>query len=175
MHVFSICTSQTIGRELAENRARTCMLGLVTLQKSWPVGGWVYRLFVSIMERLQAKFQRDGPGAPERIQTRRSTRREPETSERPHGTDQPFRPWEIQSTDQSLEYGDNPERQMDRWRREHGSTHIQDFHQYDAQDLGQSNFAPDLFAFREGSIDATLGQGHFFDLLDLPTWDNFSC
>ncbi|KAJ5379915.1 transcriptional regulator family: Fungal Specific TF [Penicillium cataractarum] len=44
IHVFMICTSRAIGRELAENRARTCMLGLTSLQESWPVSGWILRL-----------------------------------------------------------------------------------------------------------------------------------
>ncbi|KAI3113376.1 transcriptional regulator family: Fungal Specific TF [Penicillium roqueforti] len=54
IHVFTICTSRAIGRELAENRARTCMLGLTSLQESWPVSGWILRLFVYIMERLKS-------------------------------------------------------------------------------------------------------------------------
>ncbi|KAH6605267.1 hypothetical protein Trco_006974, partial [Trichoderma cornu-damae] len=53
MHVFSLCTSGIIGRELAENRARTCMLGLTCLQDSWPVSGWILKLFVDIIERLR--------------------------------------------------------------------------------------------------------------------------
>ncbi|KAM0257739.1 hypothetical protein ACHAQJ_004190 [Trichoderma viride] len=53
MHVFSLCTSGNIGRELAENRARTCMLGLNCLQESWPVSGWILKLFVDIIERLR--------------------------------------------------------------------------------------------------------------------------
>ncbi|KAH8700747.1 fungal-specific transcription factor domain-containing protein [Talaromyces proteolyticus] len=56
MHVFSICMSGAIGRELAENRARTCMLGLRCLQESWPVSGWILKLWVDIMERLKAKL-----------------------------------------------------------------------------------------------------------------------
>ncbi|KAJ5114063.1 transcriptional regulator family: Fungal Specific TF [Penicillium angulare] len=53
MHVFTICVSRDIGRELAENRARTCMLGLTSLQDSWPVSGWILRLFVYIMDKLK--------------------------------------------------------------------------------------------------------------------------
>ncbi|KAJ4859687.1 fungal specific transcription factor domain-containing protein [Trichoderma breve] len=56
MHVFSLCTSGAIGRELAENRARTCMLGLTCLQESWPVSGWILKLFVDIIERLRRKL-----------------------------------------------------------------------------------------------------------------------
>ena len=55
IHVFTICTSRAIERQLAENRARTCMLGLMSLQESWPVSGWILRLFVYIMERLNTR------------------------------------------------------------------------------------------------------------------------
>jgi hypothetical protein len=55
MHVYSICMSGSLGRELAENRARTCMLGLRSLQESWPVSGWILKLFSEIMEKLKTK------------------------------------------------------------------------------------------------------------------------
>lgn len=53
MHVFSLCACGSVGRELAESRARTCMLGLNCLQESWPVSGWILKLFVDIIERLR--------------------------------------------------------------------------------------------------------------------------
>ncbi|CAG8251552.1 unnamed protein product [Penicillium salamii] len=62
MHVFTICTSHAIERQLAENRARTCMLGLMSLQESWPVSGWILRLFVYIMERLKTRPNTLNPG-----------------------------------------------------------------------------------------------------------------
>ncbi|CAG8043307.1 unnamed protein product [Penicillium salamii] len=63
MHVFTICTSHAIERQLAENRARTCMLGLMSLQESWPVSGWILRLFVYIMERLKTRPNTLNPGS----------------------------------------------------------------------------------------------------------------
>ncbi|KAF2226143.1 hypothetical protein BDZ85DRAFT_272687 [Elsinoe ampelina] len=46
MHLYTMCSGHRLERELAENRVRTCMLGLQVLESSWPVGSWVYRLFV---------------------------------------------------------------------------------------------------------------------------------
>lgn len=56
MHVYTLCTSGPVGRELAENRARICMLGLACLQESWPVSGWILKLFVDIIDRLRRKL-----------------------------------------------------------------------------------------------------------------------
>ncbi|KAH8883019.1 hypothetical protein GQ53DRAFT_753151 [Thozetella sp. PMI_491] len=53
-----------VGSELAETRAHICMLGLGVLQESWPVGGWVYRLFASITGRLREKLRRSRPPSP---------------------------------------------------------------------------------------------------------------
>lgn len=55
MHVYTLCTSGPVGRELAENRARICTLGLACLQESWPVSGWILKLFVDIIDRLRRK------------------------------------------------------------------------------------------------------------------------
>lgn len=55
MHLLVLLTSSGLGRELAANRWRTCMLGLSFMQSSWPVGGWVYRLFSRIMKTMEAK------------------------------------------------------------------------------------------------------------------------
>jgi hypothetical protein len=41
-----------IRRQLAENRSRQCMLALKVLSKRWPVGGWILRLFISLLSRL---------------------------------------------------------------------------------------------------------------------------
>jgi hypothetical protein len=57
VHVYMICTSYTIDQGLAEIRARVCMMGLASMQESWPVGGWVLKLFDSIMERLKQPLQ----------------------------------------------------------------------------------------------------------------------
>ncbi|KAG8631350.1 hypothetical protein KVT40_000490 [Elsinoe batatas] len=50
MHLYTMCSGHRLERELAENRVRTCMLGLQVLESSWPVGSWVYRLFVHLPE-----------------------------------------------------------------------------------------------------------------------------
>lgn len=57
MHVYAICTSPPIGRELSENRAHMCMLGLAALQDSWPLSAWVFHLFKSIMDKLKNRVQ----------------------------------------------------------------------------------------------------------------------
>lgn len=50
VHLITILRPDPVRRELAENRSRQCMLGLKELSRSWPVGGWVLRLFSHIME-----------------------------------------------------------------------------------------------------------------------------
>lgn len=55
--MLDMCTSQSVGQSLAQNRAHICMLGLRSLQESWPVGEWVYKLFVYTMQRLQENLK----------------------------------------------------------------------------------------------------------------------
>lgn len=57
MHMLDMCTSQSLGQTLAKNRAQICMLGLRSLQDSWPVGGWVYKLFVYTIQQLQDRLE----------------------------------------------------------------------------------------------------------------------
>lgn len=52
IHAIIIRRNVPIRRQLAENRARQCMLALGELSKSWPVGGWILRLFISLFYRL---------------------------------------------------------------------------------------------------------------------------
>ncbi|KID81482.1 cutinase transcription factor 1 alpha [Metarhizium guizhouense ARSEF 977] len=52
IHTIVIRRNIPIRRQLAENRARQCMLALSELSKSWPSGGWILRLFVGLMFRL---------------------------------------------------------------------------------------------------------------------------
>lgn len=52
IHALVIRRNIPIHRQLAENRARQCMLALGELSKSWPVGGWILRLFVSLFIKL---------------------------------------------------------------------------------------------------------------------------
>jgi hypothetical protein len=49
-------------RKLAENHARLCMLALSEWQKSWPAGGWILRLFESLMKNLPAKREPENTG-----------------------------------------------------------------------------------------------------------------
>ncbi|OQV04842.1 Fungal specific transcription factor domain-containing protein [Cladophialophora immunda] len=59
VHMYAICTSQAVNHDLAEMRAKVCMLGLASMQEAWPVGGWVLKLFDRIMQRLKAKTPYD--------------------------------------------------------------------------------------------------------------------
>ncbi|KAL2676430.1 hypothetical protein Neosp_010188 [[Neocosmospora] mangrovei] len=52
IHAIVIRRNTPIHRQLAENRARQCMLALGELSKSWPVGGWILRLFISLFIKL---------------------------------------------------------------------------------------------------------------------------
>lgn len=52
MHAIMVRRKSAIHSQLAETRARQCMLALSELAKSWPVAGWILRLFVSLMTRL---------------------------------------------------------------------------------------------------------------------------
>lgn len=52
MHAIVIRRKNAIHSQVAENRARQCMLALSELAKSWPVAGWISRLFISLMTRL---------------------------------------------------------------------------------------------------------------------------
>jgi hypothetical protein len=45
-------------RQLAEHRARLCMLGLGKLQDQWPVAGWVLKLFDRLMEEMRSQNMR---------------------------------------------------------------------------------------------------------------------
>ncbi|RTE70314.1 hypothetical protein BHE90_015293 [Fusarium euwallaceae] len=55
IHAIVIRRRDPIRRQLAENRSRQCMLALSELSKSWPIGGWILRLFVSLMLRLTGR------------------------------------------------------------------------------------------------------------------------
>ncbi|KAI1625600.1 fungal-specific transcription factor domain-containing protein [Exophiala viscosa] len=52
MHAIVIRRKCAIQSQVAENRARQCMLALSELAKSWPVANWILRLFISLMTRL---------------------------------------------------------------------------------------------------------------------------
>jgi len=62
MHVIVMRRSSLIQRKLAENHARLCMLALSEWQNSWPAGGWILRLFESLMKNLPAKSEAENIG-----------------------------------------------------------------------------------------------------------------
>lgn len=47
-----ICQSDSVHRQLAENKSRQCMLALSVIAKSWPVRIWISKSFVNLMKRL---------------------------------------------------------------------------------------------------------------------------
>ncbi|KAK5271548.1 hypothetical protein LTR96_003373 [Exophiala xenobiotica] len=62
MHAIMVRRKSAIHSQLAETRARQCMLALSELAKSWPVAGWILRLFVSLMTRLTGHLFDPDPG-----------------------------------------------------------------------------------------------------------------
>ncbi|OAP59574.1 hypothetical protein AYL99_06872 [Fonsecaea erecta] len=76
VHVYSICTSQAANHDLAEMRAKVCMLGLASMQESWPVGGWVLKLFDRIMQRLKAPAGHDNQPIKDNEQSRHRSKSE---------------------------------------------------------------------------------------------------
>ncbi|PNP57508.1 hypothetical protein THARTR1_02506 [Trichoderma harzianum] len=174
MHVFSLCTSGAIGRELAENRARTCMLGLTCLQESWPVSGWILKLFVDIIERLRRKLTNRnksgelsmvttspalGPSQPQKSIThpynqhlgamedmgRQSNARELDITGAMDSTSRP--PLEA--------LGDIPLLSND----------------YSAFSTTNAELLPNLFVLDDLFSDLDTGQVNFFDLLEVPNYD----
>ena len=68
IHVVAIRKCNHLGRELADQRARLCMLGLSELQLYWPVGGWISKLFIAVLEKLSRQSsgsKKSNMGGPE--------------------------------------------------------------------------------------------------------------
>ncbi|BCS28599.1 Zn(II)2Cys6 transcription factor [Aspergillus puulaauensis] len=170
IHVFTILTSRSIGRQLAENRARTCMLGLTSLQESWPVSGWILRLFDYIMERL--KFtSKQHPTVPTTLgqggllSTTTRTRLRHNLHQRP-----------------SAQQADAPGSNNPRHAHEIGTPSNYQrtvVHPTATRNVFEDPEAlpemmlPDLFVpdeYYEGGLGG--GQVDFFDLLRVPDWDN---
>ncbi|PYI01552.1 hypothetical protein BO78DRAFT_378858 [Aspergillus sclerotiicarbonarius CBS 121057] len=152
MHVFSMCTSGNFGRDLAEIRAQVCMLGLTSLQESWPVSGWILKLFMDIMERLKnitrcQNSQLDQGAEPDAvIPTRRSSQgrdMHPQTSTPSTGQEVTLTSTETSSIAVSL----------------------------DPAFADGSEVCPNLFVLDDLFQDPSLEQTSFFDLLRLPSWD----
>jgi hypothetical protein len=156
MHVFAIWTSSSVSRELAENRARICMLGLVTLQESWPVGGWVLRLFVSVLERLKSRLtqERQSRAASSERLMASSMRTLPPTFENSNTA---------RTQESYTETLHSPS-----WDDRH-LTDLQLSLQHEAQTMELRHLIPDVFAFGDVFQGGAFDQGDFFDMLSMPT------
>lgn len=54
IHTVVIQRSDGVQKQLAENRARQCILAFGELAKGWPVAGWILRMFINLMKKLTA-------------------------------------------------------------------------------------------------------------------------
>ncbi|KAH8898014.1 hypothetical protein GQ53DRAFT_712535 [Thozetella sp. PMI_491] len=52
IHTLVISRGNSLHRQLAENKSRQCILALTELAKSWPVGMWIVKAFLNLMQRL---------------------------------------------------------------------------------------------------------------------------
>jgi hypothetical protein len=52
MHAVVLRKRGLVQHQAAESHARLCLIALSQLQKSWPVCGWILRLFVSLLKRI---------------------------------------------------------------------------------------------------------------------------
>ncbi|KAF2792173.1 hypothetical protein K505DRAFT_279309 [Melanomma pulvis-pyrius CBS 109.77] len=160
IHVFTICTSRPVGRELAENRARICMLGLATLQESWPVGGWVLRLFVSVLERLKSRLAQE-------------TQSRPASSEHlVASSTQPLQPAFENSCTSHHEESQTRPLPSSSWDDRH-MTDLQMSLQREAETMAVRHLVPDIFSFGDVSEGAVFDQENFFEMLNVPTWNIF--
>ena len=60
IHTFDICRKDRVGKQLAENKSRQCLLALGELAKSWPVSIWIANAFVDLMQRLTGEISSKG-------------------------------------------------------------------------------------------------------------------
>ncbi|OOF94208.1 hypothetical protein ASPCADRAFT_131769 [Aspergillus carbonarius ITEM 5010] len=151
MHVFSMCTSRKYGRDLAEIRAQVCMLGLTSLQESWPVSGWILKLFMDIMERLKNMTRC-------------------QNTQRAQGTE----PDSIVSTRQSSkgrDIGPPTSTPFTEPGATLTSTEASSTAALDTTFADSTDICPNLFVMDDLFQDPTLEQTSFFDLLRLPSWD----
>ncbi|KAL7931898.1 fungal-specific transcription factor domain-containing protein [Trichoderma chlorosporum] len=174
MHVFSLCTSGIIGRELAENRARTCMLGLTCLQESWPVSGWILKLFVDIIERLRRKLtNRIGSGELSRVTASPALC----PSQQQNNSTRPYQQHPGTLSDMSRE----PNIQEPYITGAMGSSSKLSLNaqcdipllsnDYSALSATNTELLPNLFILDDIFSDLNEGQGNFFDLLEVPNYD----
>lgn len=178
MHVFSLCTSGSVGRELAENRARTCMLGLNCLQESWPVSGWILKLFVDIIERLRRMLtirSKSGelsrvtaspaPGYPLQQQSRQET---------PRGSQNPqLASMQGISEQTPLDMTANPLDPLMKPPLELPAAGIPVYpNEFAPYSTTNSALFPNLFVLDDLFANLDAGQVSFFDSLEVPNYDN---
>ncbi|RJE26775.1 hypothetical protein PHISCL_00907 [Aspergillus sclerotialis] len=60
IHTIVICRKDPIQQQVAENKARQCLLALSVLAKSWPVKIWISRAFVNLLRRLTGQGSASG-------------------------------------------------------------------------------------------------------------------
>lgn len=53
MQAVDICSGQSILEQLAVVKVRLAMIALRELQSTWPVSGWIFRLFSKIVRRIR--------------------------------------------------------------------------------------------------------------------------
>ena len=53
MQAVDICSGQSILEQLGVVKVRLAMIALRELQSTWPVSGWVFRLFTKIVQRIR--------------------------------------------------------------------------------------------------------------------------
>ncbi|KAF7563928.1 hypothetical protein G7046_g205 [Stylonectria norvegica] len=157
IHLLVLCTSSKIRHELAENRWRICMLGLSVMQESWPVGGWVYRFFATIMDRLKAKSstnRRDTAQTGHEILKGQGACGDSASTHEltwPMGENAGLTPYRVQENGDKDAIGEDQRRYMTR-------------------DGLERSFTPDLFLFADSTDTLPLDQSNFFDMLDGLSW-----
>lgn len=65
IHSLVIRCRQPVSSQLAENRARQCVLALSELSKLWPAADWILRVFDKVLRRLTGRgwsFEGNPPG-----------------------------------------------------------------------------------------------------------------
>lgn len=68
IHTVVIQRSDGVQKQLAENRARQCILAFGELAKGWPVAGWILRMFINLMKKLTASGSTTGAEGRQAIQ-----------------------------------------------------------------------------------------------------------
>ena len=53
MHAVNICSGDMIREQLGVVKVRLAMIALLELQSTWPVSGWIFRLFAKIVRRIR--------------------------------------------------------------------------------------------------------------------------